>query len=55
MKIAKEQGVGAHSFVHNTLGVDERVEDLGWGLGRVTSKSITHTDLHKLNHKLVSV
>jgi hypothetical protein len=30
------------------------VEVPKWGLGRVTSKSITHTDLHKLNNKLVS-
>jgi hypothetical protein len=26
----------------------------GWGLGKMTSKLITHTDLHKLNNKLVS-
>jgi hypothetical protein len=26
----------------------------GWGLGRMTSKLITHTNLHKLNNKLVS-
>jgi len=26
----------------------------GWGLRRLTSNSITHTDLHKLNNKLVS-
>jgi hypothetical protein len=25
------------------------------GLGRLTSNSITHTDLHKLNNKLVNV
>ncbi len=25
------------------------------GLGRLTSNSITHTDLHKLNNKLVSM
>jgi hypothetical protein len=36
------------------LGVEGHVEALGWGLGRVTSKSITHTDLHKPNNKLVN-
>ncbi len=46
--------VGASSLVHNTLGLEGHAEALGWGLGRVTSKSITHTDLHKPNNKLVS-
>jgi hypothetical protein len=27
----------------------------GWGLGRMTSESIIHIDLHKPNNKLVSV
>jgi hypothetical protein len=41
-------------MVHNILGVKGHVGALGWGLGRVTSKSIIHTGLHKPN-KLVSV
>ncbi len=41
-------------LAYNTLKVEGRAKDLGWGLGRVTSKSITHTDLHKPNNKLVS-
>ncbi len=31
----------------------KRAGALGWGLGRLTSNSITHTDLHKPNNKLV--
>jgi hypothetical protein len=50
-----ERGVGAHSLVHSTLEVEGRVGALGCGLGRLTSKSITHTDLHKLNNQLVNV
>jgi hypothetical protein len=37
------------------LGVEGCAGAPGWGLGRMTSKSITHTDLHKLNNKLVNV
>jgi hypothetical protein len=48
------EGVGARSLVHNTSGVEGGVEALGWGLRRLTSKSITHMDLHKPNNKLVS-
>jgi len=55
MKTTKGEGVGAHSVIHNTLGVEGRVGALGWGLGRLISKSIIHTNLHKLNNKLVSV
>jgi hypothetical protein len=52
---AMEGGVGAHSMAHNTSRVEGHVRVLGWGLGRLTSKSITHTDLQKPNNKLVSV
>jgi len=55
MKTTKGEGVGAHSLTRSTLGVEGRVGTLGWGLGRLISKSITHTNLHKLNNKLVSV
>ncbi len=46
--------VGVHSLTRNTLGVERRARALGLGLGRLTSKLITHTDLHKPNNKLVS-
>jgi hypothetical protein len=54
VKTTKGEGVGAHSLAHNILGVEGHVGALGWGLGRLTSKSITHTNLHKPNSKLVS-
>jgi hypothetical protein len=48
------EGVGARSLARNTSGVKGCVGTLRWRLRRLTSKSITHTDLHKLNNKLVS-
>jgi hypothetical protein len=36
------------------FGVEGHAGPPGWGLGRVTSNSIIHTNLHKLNNKLVS-
>jgi hypothetical protein len=50
-----EKRIGTCSLAFSTLRVKGRVGVLGWGLGRVTSKSITHMDLHKPNNKLVSV
>jgi len=44
----------AHSPVHSTLWVERCVGAPRWRLGRVTSKSITHMDLHKKNNKLVN-
>ncbi len=44
--------VGVPSSQH--FGVEGCVGASGWGLGRLTSKSITHVDLHKPNNKLVS-
>jgi len=44
----------ARFLVRSTLGVEGRVGTPGWGLRILISKSITHTDLHKLNNKLVS-
>jgi hypothetical protein len=38
----------------NTSGVKEHAKAPGWGLGRMTSGSIIHKDLHKPNNKLVS-
>jgi len=49
-----EGGVGAHSLACNTSGVEGHVGAPGWRLGRLTSKSITHMNLHKTNNKLVS-
>jgi hypothetical protein len=48
----KGKGNGACSLVCSTLRVEGHAGVLGWGFGRVTDKSITHTDLHKPN-KLV--
>jgi len=53
-KQCKEKELG-HSLAHNTLKVEGRVGALVTGLGRLTSNSITHTNLHKPNNKLVSV
>jgi hypothetical protein len=46
--------VGVRSLAHSTLGVEVCAGVPGWGLGRLTSNSITHMDLHKPNDKLVS-
>jgi hypothetical protein len=54
VKTTEREGVGVHSLVRNILGVEERARVQGWGLGRLTSNSIIHTDLHKPNNKLVS-
>jgi len=49
------EGIEVHSFVRNTSGVKRCARALGWGLGKMTSKSIIHIDLHKPNNKLVNV
>jgi hypothetical protein len=38
----------------NTLKIERCVEALGQGLGRVTSGSIIHTNMHKQNNKLIN-
>jgi hypothetical protein len=38
--------VGACSMACSTLGIKGHAGAPGWGLGKVTSKSITHTDMH---------
>jgi hypothetical protein len=48
------KGVRVHSLARNTSGVEGRASALGWGLGILTSNSITHMDLHKSNNELVS-
>ncbi len=55
VKIMKGERVGARSLACSISGVKGHVKALRWGLGRLTRKSITHTDLHKPNHKLVNV
>jgi len=54
VKITEEEGIGVHFLAHNTLGVEGCAGAPGSGLGRLTSKSITHMNLHKLNNKLVN-
>jgi hypothetical protein len=49
-----EEVVGVHSLACSTLNVKKCVGALGWGLRWMTNKSIIHTNLHKLNNKLVS-
>ncbi len=55
MKTTEGERVGACPLACSTLGVERRVGAMGWGLGRLTSKSIIHTNLHKPNDKLLSV
>jgi hypothetical protein len=55
MKTMEGEKVEAHSLVRNTSGVEGRAEALGWGLGKLTSKSIIHMGLHKPNNKLINV
>jgi hypothetical protein len=54
VKTTKGKGVGERSLAHNTSRVEGCVGAPGWGLERMTNNSITHTNLHKLNNKLVS-
>jgi len=46
--------IKARSLACSIFGVEGRAGAPEWGLGRVTSNSITHTDLHKQNNKSVS-
>jgi hypothetical protein len=52
--IMKGEVVEVHSLACNTSEVEGCVGVPRWGLGRLTSKSITHTNLHKPNNKFVS-
>ncbi len=54
VKTTKGKEVGARPLARGTLRVDGCVRAPRWGLRRVTSKSITHMDLHKPNNNLVS-
>jgi hypothetical protein len=53
MKATERQRVKTRSLAHNTLRMEEHVRALKWELERLTSKSITHTDMYKRNNKLV--
>jgi hypothetical protein len=53
MKTTKGKGVGACFLACSTSRVEGCAKAQGWGLGRLTSNSITHTDLHKPNNELV--
>ncbi len=54
-KVEKKKGIRVRYLIRNILGVKTCARVLGWGLGRVASESIIHTDLHKPNNKLVNV
>jgi hypothetical protein len=54
VKTIEGEGVRVCSMACNTSGVKAHARILKWGLGRLTSKSITHTKLYKPNNKLVS-
>jgi tRNA U55 pseudouridine synthase TruB len=54
VKTTEKKGVEVRSLARNISRVKGCVGTLGWGLGRVTSKSIIQTDLHKPNNKLVN-
>jgi len=54
VKIGEGEGIRACSLARSTLGGKGRAGAPGWGLGRLTSNSIIHTDLHKPKNKLVN-
>jgi len=54
VKTTKGEGVGEPSLTCNILRVEELVGAPELGLKRLTSNSITHTDMHKPNNELVN-
>lgn len=50
----EREKVRTRSLACNTWGVEGCVGAPKWGLGRLTSKSIIHINLHKPNNKLVN-
>ncbi len=54
VKTVERERIRAHSLVRSTSRVERRARAPGWGQGKLTSKSITHTDLHKPNNMLVN-
>jgi hypothetical protein len=55
VKTTKGEGVAVCSLVCNISKVEDFVGAPRWGLGQMTSKLIIHTNLHKINKKLVNV
>jgi hypothetical protein len=45
-KQRKDKELGVRSFIRNTSGVEGRVGAPGWGLQRVTNRSIIYMNLH---------
>ncbi len=54
VKTLEGEGVGARSIACSTSGVEGRAEALRWDYEDWQNNSITRTDLHKPNNKLVS-
>ncbi len=54
VKIMEGEKVGVHSLACNILGVEGCAGVPKWGLGKLTSKSIIHMELHKSINKFVS-
>jgi hypothetical protein len=54
VQIVEEEGIGVRSLVRSTSGVEGCVGASRLGLGTLTSKSITHMELHKPNNKWVN-
>jgi hypothetical protein len=54
MKTLKGLRVAVRSLACSISGLEGCAGALGWGLGRLTSGSIIHTNLHKSNNKLVN-
>jgi len=55
VKTLEREAIGARFLARSILRVEGHVGAPRWGLRRLTSNSITHTNLHKPNNKLVSV
>ncbi len=53
MKIAKE-GIRVRSLARNISAIEGHARTQRWGLQRMTSRSIIHTNLHKPNNKFFS-
>jgi hypothetical protein len=54
MKTMEERVEGCSLICSIGGGEDGRARSLGWGLEQMTNGSTIHTNLHKLNNKLVS-
>ncbi len=54
VKTMERKKVETFSLVHNTSRVERMCSSSRMGLRRMTSESIIHRNLHKLNNKLIS-